>query len=190
MAPDPSKKPALVKVIQPALPKSYWRKYYERFEFTFVMIPALIAIHVAVIVLWIGGVAFVTAIIFPIITRTGDSFEQVLLFQRVEHRFARHAKIYVALTGVTGFWLLYSMGMFRLLFTRAGLGVTAMLCAWLFYLLVLLFEKRIFKKVFGRPAQFDAPKVFKFLGAFHWVVLGVSMLAVLAGVWQGHGGNF
>ena len=27
-----------------------------------------------------------------------------------------------------------------------------------------------------------------FLTGFHWVVLGVSLLAVFLGVWQGHGG--
>ncbi|MDA8157427.1 MAG: hypothetical protein M0Z52_13405 [Actinomycetota bacterium] len=149
----------------------------------------LIAVHVVTILLWIGGVAFVTLIIFPIIATTGDSLEQVLLFQRVEHRFARHARIYIALSGITGFWLLHMLGMDRILFTRQTIGVSIMLFAWFFYLLVLLFEKRIFKKLFGKPDRFDSAKVFKFLAAFHWVVLGISLLAVFAGVWQGHGGS-
>ena len=154
------------------------------------MIPVLVAVHVVTILLWIGGVAFVTLIIFPIIATTGDSLEQVLLFQRVEHRFARHARIYIALSGITGFWLLHLYNMDRILFTRQTIGVSIMLFAWVFYLLVLLFEKRIFAKIFGKPDRFDSAKVFRFLAAFHWVVLGISLLAVFAGVWQGHGGSF
>ncbi len=154
------------------------------------LIPLLIALHVATIVLWIGGVAFVTIIVFPLIARMTDSFDAVMLFQGVEHRFAKHARLYVAISGITGFLVLYLEGLQGLLFTARGLGITIMLIAWAFYLLVLIFEKRIFKKVFGKPEKFDVKKVFTGLGVFHWFVLGLSMLAVLAGVWQGHVEHF
>ena len=154
------------------------------------LIPLLIAVHVVTILLWIGGVAFVTIIIFPLIQRMGSSFDAVMLFQGVEHRFARHARMYVAVAGITGFLLLFLMGLQRLLFTKEGIGITLMLIAWAFYLLVLLFEKRIFSKVFGKPEKFETKQVFRALGAFHWFVLGLSLLAVFAGVWQGHGGGF
>ncbi len=154
------------------------------------MYPILAAIHVATIVLWIGGVAFVTVIIFPMIQKMGGSLEQVLAFQGIEHRFGRHAKIYVALSGLTGFGMLFMEGRAGDLFTKQGLGITAMLVAWAFYLLVLMFEKRIFKRIFGKPGRFDSARVFGALAVFHWVILIVSMFAVLAGVWQGHGGRF
>lgn len=57
-------------------------------------VPLLIAIHVVTVVLWIGGVAFVTIIIFPMLLRMEDSFEKVMLFQRVENKFAKQARIY------------------------------------------------------------------------------------------------
>ncbi len=152
------------------------------------LIPLLAALHVATVVLWIGGVGFVTVIIFPLIARMTNSFEAVMLFQGVEHRFARHAKIYVALTGITGFLLLYFTRLWYLMFTWKGLGITLMFIAWLFYLLVLIFEKRIFKKLFSSPEKFDQKKVFAILGIFHWVVLGISMLAVFVGVWWAHAG--
>ena len=154
------------------------------------LIPFLIALHVASIVLWIGGVAFVTIIVFPLIARMTDSFEAVMLFQGVEHRFARHVRFYVALAGITGFLVLYLEGLQGLLFTGRGAGITIMLIAWAFYLLVLIFEKKIFKKVFGKPEKFDVKKVFTGLGVFHWFILGLSMLAVFVGVWQGHAEHF
>lgn len=153
------------------------------------LIGLLAAIHVAMIVLWIGGVGFVTIIIFPLIGRMSNSFEAVMLFQGVEHRFAKHARLYVALTGITGFALLYLTGLQSLLFTVKGLGITLMFIAWFFYLLVLIFEKRIFKKLFGAPEKFEAKKVFAILSIFHWFVLGLSMLAVFVGVWWAHTGG-
>ncbi len=153
------------------------------------LVPLLAALHVATVVLWIGGVAFVTIIIFPLIGRMNSSFEAVMLFQGVEHRFARHAKIYVALTGITGFLLLYANRLQSIIFTKHGLGLTLMFIAWLFYLLVLIFEKRIFKKLFGAPDKFDTKRVFAILSIFHWIVLGLSMLAVFVGVWWAHAGG-
>jgi uncharacterized membrane protein len=149
--------------------------------------PILIAIHVVTILLWIGGVAFVTIIIFPLLQTMESSFEQVLMFQRVEHRFARHVRYYLAISGITGFWLLGLEHSFCRLFTWKGIGITMMLFAWAFYLFVLLVEKRLFKKLFDKPGEFDAKRVFRGLGLFHWVILGISLAAVFLGVWQGHG---
>jgi uncharacterized membrane protein len=144
------------------------------------------ALHVTVVVLWIGGVAFVTAIIFPMLLKMEDSLEKALMFQRIEGRFARHARIYVVITGISGFALLYLTGRFGDLFTAGGFGITTMLVVWFVYGLVLTFEKKIFQFLFDRPDKIDPEKVFFRLSAFHWVVLALSLLAIAAGVWEGH----
>lgn len=152
------------------------------------LIPLLIALHVLSVVIWIGGVAFVTIIVFPMIIRMESSLEKVIFFQGVEHRFAKIAKITVTIVGITGGWLLYLTGEASYLFTLNGLGPTIMLLVWAFYVLVLLFEGRLFKVIFSGEAQRDTAKVFFRLSAFHWVVLGLSMLAVGVGVFAAHGG--
>ena len=152
------------------------------------LVSVLTAIHVLGVVIWIGGVAFVTMIVFPMLTRMEDSFEKVLLFQGIEHRFARIAKVSHAVVGLTGGWLLYETGEWRILFSMAGIGPTLMLLVWVFYLLVLTFEGKIFSKIFGGKAQQAPEKVFSLLSRFHWVVLGLSLLAVGVGVWSAHGG--
>jgi uncharacterized membrane protein len=155
-----------------------------------VLVALLTAVHVVLVVLWIGGVGFVTIIVFPMLMRMEGDLEMVLMFHRLESRFARHAKAYVWLTGITGGLILYLTGRYAALFRVESLGILVMLAAWLFYLLVLTFEKKIFGKLFARPEERDMKKVFRFLTGFHWVVLGISLLAVLVGVWQGHGGGF
>jgi len=152
------------------------------------LVSILTAVHVLGVVVWIGGVAFVTMIVFPMITRMENSLEKVLFFQGMEHRFARIAKSSVVVVGLTGGWLLYVTGEWHILFSIAGMGPTLMLIVWTFYLFVLLFEGKIFKMIFGGKAQQDTDKVFSLLSRFHWVVLGLSLLTVGVGVWTGHGG--
>ena len=152
------------------------------------LVSVLTAVHVIGVVVWIGGVAFVTMIVFPMLTRMEDSFEKVLFFQGIEHRFARIAKSSVAVVGLTGGWLLYITGEWRTLLSMVGIGPTLMILVWSLYLFVLLFEGRIFKMIFGDRSQQDTGKIFSLLSRFHWVVLGLSLLAVGVGVWAGHGG--
>jgi len=152
------------------------------------LVSILTAVHVLGVVVWIGGVAFVTMIVFPMITRMENSLEKVLFFQGMEHRFARIAKSSVVVVGLTGGWLLYVTGEWHILFSIAGMGPTLMLIVWTFYLFVLLFEGKIFKMIFGGKAQQNTDKVFSLLSRFHWVVLGLSLLTVGVGVWTGHGG--
>jgi putative copper export protein len=139
-----------------------------------------LTIHVVSIIIWIGGVAFVTMVTFPMILRVDNSLEQVLMFQGVEHRFAGIAKVMVILAGVTGLYLINIKG--------TSIGVWIMIFVWAFYASLLFgLEKMIFKKIFSKPSgKDDTRKVFVILQTFHWFVLGLSFLAVAAGIWAGH----
>ncbi len=151
------------------------------------LIPILTAIHVTTVVIWIGGVAFVTIIVFPLLLRLEDPMQKIMLFQRVENRFARQARIYAWIAGISGFILLYLTGMRRLLFTGRGIGVTLMLVVWLIYIFILTFERRIFELMFKKTDRPDTAKVFRRMSIFHWFVLILSLLAVFFGVLSGHG---
>ncbi len=152
------------------------------------LVPLLTAIHVLGVVLWIGGVAFVTMIVFPMIIRMDNSMEKVLFFQGVEHRFAKIAKICVVIVGITGFWLLKITGEWGLLFSYNGIGPTLMLIIWCFYSIILILERILFKVIFSGKAQHDSAKIFLRMGIFHWVVLGLSLFVIGIGVLAGHGG--
>ena len=140
-----------------------------------------LTIHILSIVIWIGGVAFVTMITFPMIQRVDKSLEQVMMFQGVEHRFSKIAKVMVILAGLSGFYLIYEKGL--------SFGVWVMMSVWAFYASLLFgLEKLIFKKLFSAPSgeQLDTKKVFNILQVFHWFVLTLSFLAVAAGIYAGH----
>jgi uncharacterized membrane protein len=153
------------------------------------LVPLLTALHVITIILWIGGVAFVTMIIFPMLLKMEDGLEKVMMFQRIENTFARHARYYAWTTALTGSILLYLTGQHTQLFTRSTAGVSVMIVVWTVYILVLTLEKRIFGIIF-RDKNLDPSKIFLRLSIFHWVVLSLSLFAVFAGVWTGHGGSF
>ncbi len=152
------------------------------------LIPLLTAIHVITIILWIGGVAFVTINIFPILMRMEDSLEKVRYFQAVENRFARQARLYALVAGITGAIILFLENGWSGVLSRRGTGILLMLFAWLLYVLILTFEKGIFKVLFKEAQSEDVSKIFFKLNIFHWFILTVSFLAVFAGVYLGHGG--
>jgi len=146
----------------------------------------LVAIHVVGVVIWIGGVTFVTLIVFPMIMRMEGSLEKIIFFQGVEHRFAKIAKATVAIVGLTGLALVHLGGQWDLLFTAKGIGPTIMLIVWTLYVLILLGEAKLFKIIFKGEAQRDTKKIFWRLTVFHWFIMGISLLAVFVGALTAH----
>lgn len=49
-------------------------------------------VHVLAVVLWIGGVAFVTLVLLPAVKRLREPGERVEFFERMESGFARQAR--------------------------------------------------------------------------------------------------
>ncbi len=139
-----------------------------------------LTIHILAVIIWIGGVSFVTLVTFPMIMRMDKSLEMVMMFQGTEHRFGKIAKTMVVLAGLSGLYLLNAKG-----FSTA---VWIMIVLWAVYASLLFgLEKLMFKKLFSKPEdQSDMKKVFNFLQVFHWVVLGLSFFAVAAGVFEAH----
>jgi hypothetical protein len=139
-----------------------------------------LTVHILSVVIWIGGVSFVTLVTFPMILRMEKSLEMVMVFQGVEHRFGKIAKVMVILAGLSGLYLIFEKGL--------SPGVWIMIVLWVVYASLLFgLEKMIFKKLFSKPGeQADMKTVFNMLQVFHWVVLALSFLAIAAGVYTAH----
>lgn len=147
----------------------------------------LLIIHVIGVIIWIGGVAFVTTVIFPMMYRTEGSLEKALLFQRVEHRFAGMVRWLIVIVGATGFWILYDRYGFAILSQTRGVGIVIMIAAWALYTTILLSERKIFGRIFADPEKIDMDRALRSINAMHWALLTLSFSAVAAGVWFAHG---
>ncbi|MBI5885276.1 MAG: hypothetical protein HZB85_01675 [Deltaproteobacteria bacterium] len=149
-------------------------------------------IHLLTVILWIGGLAFVTVIMLPIAINTKEPLQKVLSFQRVEHRFAKQARIYNVITGASGFVMLYINGWHHLLFTRQGLALTVMTMIWVFWFVMLwglepLIIRKMLDKMMKGEEKMDIDGVFRKMVKLHWVMMAVSLVAAAAGALTAHG---
>jgi uncharacterized membrane protein len=141
----------------------------------------LVYLHVLSIVIWIGGVAFVTAVVFPTLAGMDDSMAKVQFFMGVERRFQFLAKICVILAGTSGVLLFWQRGAFSSLSAEEASLLVYKFIVWLVFA-VLLFggEKRLLGALVS--GQTPPPTVMKRLTVFHWVVLVLSLIAIVAGI--------
>jgi peptidoglycan biosynthesis protein MviN/MurJ (putative lipid II flippase) len=70
------------------------------------------------------------------------------------------------------------------------LGITFMLIVWGLYSFILLFERKIFAKVFADNKKYDPDKIMVLLSRAHWFILALSLTAVFMGVLVNHSKNF
>ena len=150
-------------------------------------------IHLLAVIIWIGGLAFVTVIIFPVIFKTPDPLGKVLTFQRIEHRFARIARFFVVIVGISGIAMLFITGWHALLFTSSGIPLTFMSLLWVFWMVMLfgvepLVIKKMLERMAKEPEEMTIDSVFKRVNRMHWVLLFASLLASIAGVLTAHSG--
>ena len=67
------------------------------------------ALHIASVVLWIGGVGFVTTVLLPAVRRFKAPSQRMELFDQIERRFAWQARISTVVVGLTGFYVIYRL---------------------------------------------------------------------------------
>ena len=149
-------------------------------------------IHLLTVILWIGGLAFVTTMIFPMLLKTQNALEKVLLFRRIEHRFARVARAYNVIVGVTGFAMLFTMGWHKTLLTRPGIPLLIMTLIWVFWFVMLFgLEPVLIKKMLDNMAKsgdkLEIDTIFAKMNRMHWLMLLISLVAAAAGAVFAHG---
>jgi len=95
------------------------------------------ALHVVSVVLWIGGVAFVTTVLLPAVRRLKAPQERMQLFDQIEQRFAWQARVSTAIVGLTGFYMLYRFDMWDRFRHAAYWWIDAMVAVWLLFTTML-----------------------------------------------------
>lgn len=147
------------------------------------------ALHVLGVVLWIGGVAFVTTVLLPAIRQRIALGERVAFFELIENRFATQAKASTLLVGLTGFYMAHSWNLWERFQHPALWWMHAMVAVWAIFTLVLFVAEPLFlHRWFLEAAKRDPEGTFRRIERMHRVLLTVSLLTVLGAVAGSHGG--
>jgi uncharacterized membrane protein len=144
--------------------------------------------HVIGVVLWIGGVAFVTTVLISSLKKITDSTNKLELFEQLESRFAFQAKFTVLITGFSGFYMLEATKAWERYWHLQFWWLHLMTLVWLLYALVLFVLEPLFlHRWFHQLATKNSDKAFVLLHRMHAILLTLSLLAIFGAVAGVHG---
>ena len=140
------------------------------------------ALHVLAVVVWIGGVAFVTAVLLPACRDLAEPAARIDLFERLEHRFAAIARGAVLLAGASGLYLVWRLDLWSRFAQPADWWwMHAMVGVWtVFALMLFVLEPLVLHKLFRRLAEADPEATFARIQRLHVVLLAASVVTVIA----------
>ena len=137
------------------------------------------ALHVLAVVLWIGGVAFVTTVLLPATRRMKSPGERVAWFEEVESRFATQARLTTLVAGLSGFYLVQTLDAWERFTRPAFWWMHAMAGVWvIFTLMLFVLEPLVLHRLFLERARRDPEGTFALVQRLHWVLLTLSLATV------------
>lgn len=141
------------------------------------------AIHVVGVVLWIGGVAFVTTVLIPALKNLNGTDKRLELFEKLEGKFSFQAKIVTLVTGLSGFWMLEVMQGWNRYLHLQFWWLHLMTLIWFVFTLVLfVLEPLILHRHFHRLANENSDRAFDLIHRAHKILLGLSLIAIIGAV--------
>lgn len=145
-------------------------------------------IHVLGVVLWIGGVLFVTTVLIPSVRTLKDPEERLALFEAVEGRFAWQARVTTLLTGLSGFYMVHTLNAWSWFLEPSRWYLHAMLLVWvLFTLMLFILEPLVLHRALHERAQRDPEGTFRLIQRMHIVLSIISLVATAGAVAGAHG---
>ena len=148
-------------------------------------------LHAIGIVIWIGGVAFVTTVLIPSIKRITDTHERLELFEQLEEKFSFQAKIATLITGLSGVFMLEIMKVWDRYLHVEYWWMHLMTIVWAIFTVVLFVLEPLFlHRWFREQAIKDSENSFMWLHRLHIVLLTLCILAIMGAMAGSHGFNF
>jgi uncharacterized membrane protein len=145
------------------------------------------AVHVLAVVLWIGGVGFVTTVLLPAL-REQRAEDRLALFDSFEGRFSRQAKATTVLAGLSGFYMVLRLDLWDRFPSLAYWWMSAMVGVWgLFTLMLFVAEPLFLHRWLTRRAAVAPEATFRLVHTAHWALLGLSLITLLGAVLGSHG---
>ena len=140
-------------------------------------------LHVIGVVLWIGGVAFVTTVVIPTLRRVPSGEERLRLFEAMESRFSVQARGVTLVTGFAGFYMMQGLNGWGRYLEPSFWWVHLMTVVWVVFTLVLFVLEPLFlHRWFKEFAEHDSDRAFRLLHRFHVLLLTVSLMAIAGAV--------
>lgn len=143
------------------------------------------AVHVLAIILWIGGVGFVTLVLIPSLAHIPET-EKMAEFHRLESRFAPLARVLVVAAGVSGVWMVWRAEMWDRFAMPKFWWMHAMVAVWAaFAIMLFILEPLVLHR---RMAASPSPGAdFARLRRMHQLLLALSLLAAGGAAAGSHG---
>lgn len=146
------------------------------------------ALHVIGVVLWIGGVAFVTTVLLPAVRRLKAPAERVAFFEAIERQFAWQARATTLLVGATGLYMTAGFHLWDRFADPAYWWMHAMVLVWLIFTLMLFVAEPLFlDRWFLNAAQLRPEQTFRRIERLHWLLFVISTLTILGATAGSHG---
>lgn len=146
------------------------------------------ALHVLAVVLWIGGVGLVTTVLLPALRRMPDPTQRLAMFEAVESRFGKQARVSVIIAGLTGLYMLVRMHLWSWFTRPAFWWMHAMVLIWaIFVLMLFVVEPFLLHWRFAARAAADSDAAFRSLHTMHVVLLVLSLVTIVGAVAGSYG---
>lgn len=144
------------------------------------------ALHVLSIVVWIGGVAFVTLVVMPSIRRGSPPAERLAVFRRFEGHFAPQARIWVLIAGASGLWMVYRSQMWSRFLDPHFWWMHAMVCLWTIFAVMLFVIEPLSQR---HPTDSTTRPTANFgrMERLHRIILLVSAATIMGAAAGSHG---
>lgn len=147
------------------------------------------AAHVLAVLLWIGGVGFVTTVVMPAIAASNPEADRLAAFHRIEGRFARQAKVWVLLAGVSGLWMVWRADLWSRFADAHFWWMHAMVAVWaIFAVMLFVLEPLVLHQ--RMAASPDPARDFARMVTIHRILLAASLLTLAGAVAGSHGMAF
>jgi uncharacterized membrane protein len=149
------------------------------------------ALHVLGVVLWIGGVAFVTTVLLPSVRRLKSPAERVEFFEAIEGRFAWQARFTTVLVGASGFYLAHAWNLWERFRLPGFWWMHAMVFVWaVFTAMLFVLEPLVLHRKLLELSRTEPERTFRRIEFMHRVLLALSLVTVLGAVAGAHGWAF
>ena len=145
------------------------------------------ALHVAGVVLWIGGVALVTTVLLPVFRRKSDPGDAFSLFHTTEKAFIWQARFTTLITGLSGFYMLHKLDAWGRYQLAEFWWVHLMTFIWVIFSLVMfVLEPFVLPRLIGGKVSANPKLALKRVHFVHWILTLLSLTAVISAVYGVH----